>query len=148
LLTDLIEANPRDANSHFWFGYITYILFDNKETAKMHLQMAKTIEPKLFYSDLVLAGLSGNQQDEIAYLESVLEEKPNLYRGLEQLSDVLIQLGQYDNAKSRLRILLNSSPYHEKDYGLMNSYINDVLTGESHQWEFKRRAEMTINTLP
>jgi len=148
LFTSLIEANPTDANCHFWLGYSTYILFNDKETAKSHIFKAKIIDPKFFYCDLVLAGFSETPRDKrLEYLENVLEQEPNLYSGLIEVSEALIELGQIERAKRRLTTLLNSPPYIEKTYGIMNDYINEVLTGAYYENNLKHKAEMLINSL-
>ena len=147
VLTSLVETNPENANTHFWLGYITYILFGQLGIAKSHLNRAKEIEPKLFYADLVLAGLSENEDERLNLLETVIRGFPNLYRGLIDVARILIKVNQRDRAKIVLDKLLNSPPYVEKNYGVMNEYMNDVFTGATHQESIRKEAESEIELL-
>lgn len=147
LFISLTELNPLDANSHFWLGYITDIFFNNKESARSHLLEVKLIAPKFFYADLALAGLVENHPDNLEYLEAVLQQKPNLYRALLQMSELLIKAHQYDNARRTLNALLNSDPYLETEFGVMNKYMNDVFTCATHQEDFQNKCEAMLKDL-
>jgi hypothetical protein len=115
--------------------------------ATSHLLKSKAIAPKFFYADLVLAGLLENHADRLEYLEGVLKQKPNLYRALVEMSELFIEAHRYDSARSTLNMLLNSNPYIENDFGVMNNYMNDVFTGAEHQEDFQYKAEAMLKDL-
>jgi tetratricopeptide (TPR) repeat protein len=147
LFTSLVETNPKNGNSYFWLGYVTYILFGQTEIARNHLNKAKEIEPNLFYANLVLAGFPLNAKERLNLLETVIEQKPNLFRALLDEAMILIKLDQYDKAKHVLNRLLNLEPYVEKHYGIMNAYMNDVFTGANHYETLRKQAEAEIKLL-
>lgn len=147
LFTNLVEAYPPNANNYFWLGYTTYILFGQIEVAQNHLNKAKEIESTHFYSNLVLAGFSVNDNEKLLLLENILERTPFLYRGLMEKAEVFIRLGQVDNARTTLFLLIASDPYVEQNYGILNDYMNEVFTGANHSKSTQIQAKAMIRTL-
>jgi tetratricopeptide (TPR) repeat protein len=144
LLNDLIILNPYDANRLFWFGYVEGILFNRIQKGIPYLLKAIAIQPELSYAHLVLAGYTDIPGEKLRLLEAVVQQHPTLLRALIEMAEILMILRQNDQAKSILEFILKTSPYIETEYGIMNNYINDVLTGAT-RWKSIRDEALSKN---
>lgn len=143
---DLVSQYPTNVNALFWLGYLYHILYNDAGTAKKKLQEALALDPDHPYANLVLAGLL-NPDDSYKLLHRALKSQPRNFRVLRQMINMLIETNQRNDAEKTLKIMLTEEPYVELQYGIMNEYINDVLTGASHRDSWQEEARDHLRQL-
>jgi len=131
IFESLIEKYPDDINAHFWLGYIYNVILNDIENAKNELRIALKLSPVHPYANLVLAGLVEDAEG-VELLRKVLTIQSANFRAIRQLADLLLQRHQKVLSRRTSESMLTNAPYIEQDYGIMNRYINDVLTGATH----------------
>jgi len=94
---------------------------------------------------MILSGYEKSKEE--MYLRGVLSQQAFNFRALSQLSNLLENQRQIVEAKALLRIILNEKAYTEIGYGIMNQYINDVLTHSVKEQEIKERAKKRLQQL-
>jgi thioredoxin-like negative regulator of GroEL len=104
------------------------------------------LNPNHAYANLVLAS-QPNYQQSAKLLRQVLKQQPNNFRALRQLADVLLASEQKAEAKELLKRILTNEAYIEQQYGIMNEYINDVLTQATQQQELREEAKAQLQHL-
>jgi tetratricopeptide (TPR) repeat protein len=137
----LVSDYPLDINSHFWLGYIFNIVTGDIEDAKNELKTSLSLDKYHPYANIVMSGLIGVPES-IDLLRMALEVQPTNFRVLRQLANMLLQVGQDTEALKYFDVVLNSPAYIEENYGIMNRYINDVLTSATHEQLW--RAEIKV----
>jgi tetratricopeptide (TPR) repeat protein len=137
----LVSDYPLDINSHFWLGYIFNIVTGDIEDAKNELKTSLSLDKYHPYANIVMSGLIGVPES-IDLLRIALEVQPTNFRVLRQLANMLLQVGQDTEALKYFDVVLNSPAYIEENYGIMNRYINDVLTSATHEQLW--RAEIKV----
>lgn len=144
----LVAKNPTDANAHFWLAYVYCIICirDNIENSIQELRKVLALNPNHAYANLVLAG-QPNYKQSAELLRQVLKQQPNNFRALRQLADVLLASKQKAEAKQLLEKMLTNEAYVEHQYGIMNEYINGVLTQATQQQELREEAKVQLEQL-
>jgi len=66
---------------------------------------------------------------------------------LRQLANVLLASKQKAQVKELLERILTNEAYVEQQYGIMNEYINDVLTQATQQQELREEAKAQLQQL-
>lgn len=142
----LVAKNPADANAHFWLAYVYWIILCDAKNCIQELKKVLALNPNHAYANLVLAGQSDYKQS-AELLRRVLKQQPNNFRALRQLADVLLALKQKTEAKELLEKMLTNEAYVEQHYGIMNEYINGVLTCATQQQELREEAKAQLEQL-
>jgi len=141
----LVANNPENANAHFWLGYIYLIVLNNPNDFTLELNEVLRLDPNHSYANLVLAGHPDCENAEKhKFLSKVLNQQPNNLRALSQMANLLFTTNQKGNAKKLLNTILMNEAYVEEDYGIMNQYINDVLTCATHQQDLRKEAKLKL----
>lgn len=104
------------------------------------------LNPNHAYANLVLADQPDYEQS-AKLLRRVLKQQPNNFRALRQLADVLLASEQKAQAKELLDKILSHEAYVEQQYGIMNDYINGVLTCATQQQELREEAKTQLEQL-
>lgn len=146
IFEDLVHKYPLDTNSNFWLGYIYDIVCHDATESTKRLQEALRLEPGHPYANLVLAGIVSTRES-YALLERALERQPNNIRALRQLSVAYLAINDVARVKNLLTRIISVEPYIENTYGIMNTYINDVLTGATHKEKWRTGALETLETM-
>ncbi|MCP2728752.1 tetratricopeptide repeat protein [Limnofasciculus baicalensis] len=142
----LVIQYPEDANAHFWLGYIYCIVFNDIDNARQQLREVLKINLNHPYANLVLASIP-DTEDSAELLRRVLQQQPTNFRALRQMADLLLVSKQKSEALQLLRIILTHEAYIEQNYGIMNLYINEVLTGATNQQTFREGVEANLAQL-
>jgi tetratricopeptide (TPR) repeat protein len=137
---------PEDANAHFWLGYIDLIVLNDIDNARQQLREVLNLNLNHPYANLVLASMP-NIENSPELLRRVLQQQPTNFRALRQMADFLLVSKQKSEALSFLRMILTQEAYIEQNYGIMNLYINDVLTGATNQQAFRECAKLKLEQL-
>ena len=143
---ELASRCPKDSNAWFWLGYLEDVLF-GETSAGERLQTALALAPDHPYAALVLAGISPTPESSIRLLQTVIRVQGNNARAVRELTRVWIGRGEVAQAVHGLQMLASEPPFIEHGYGIMNVYMNDVLTGAIHHPEWKAEAERTLGAL-
>lgn len=144
--TSLVNEYPLDDNAHFWLGYILDIVRNDPEKPRQEYRATFELNPRHAYAKLTLAGIVDRDQG-IRLLREVLEEQPTNFRALRQLADTLIAANRHQEAVGVLEVLLRHNAYVEEGYGIMNQYMNGVLTGASHEQRLQEEARAMIRDI-
>ena len=138
----LVVTFPADENAWFWLGYLNDIVLDNQEHARTQLREALKLDTNHPYANLVLAGIV-DPLESIKLLRRTLTRQPANFRALHQLADILSSINKEEQAEI-LMLMLQEEVYVEKDYGIMNSYMNDVFIGVMRvdAWRAAARAQL------
>lgn len=142
----LVAKNPADANARFWLAYVCWIVLDDIENSIQELRKVLALNPNHTYANLVLAGQPDYKQS-AELLRQVLKQQPNNFRALRQLADILLTSEQRAQAKELLEKMLSHEAYVEQHYGIMNEYINGVLTCATQQQELREEAKTQLEQL-
>ena len=137
----LASDHSLDINSHFWLGYIFDIVLGDIDNAINELKTCLLLDKYHPYANIVMSGLVGIPEN-INLLRVALEVQPTNFRILRQLANMLLQVDQTTEALKLFDVILNSPAYVEENYGIMNRYINDVLTSATHEQLW--RAEIKV----
>lgn len=142
----LVAKDPSDTNAHFWLGYIYLIVLNDVDNFRSELRKVLALNPDHAYANLVLASQPDYEQS-AELLRQVLKQQPNNSRALRQLADVLLTAEQKTEAKELLEKMLTHEAYVEQHYGIMNEYINGVLTCATQQQELRKEAKAQLEQL-
>jgi tetratricopeptide (TPR) repeat protein len=142
----LVAKNPANANARFWLAYVYWIVWDDIENSIQELRKVLALNPNHAYANLVLAGQPDYKQS-VELLRKVLKQQPNNFRVLRQLANVLLASKQKAQVKELLERILTNEAYVEQQYGIMNEYINDVLTQATQQQELREEAKAQLQQL-
>lgn len=110
------------------------------------LRKVLALNPNHAYANLVLADQPDYEQS-AKLLRRVLEQQPNNFRALRQLANVLLASEQKAEAKELLERMLTNEAYVEQQYGIMNEYVNEVLTQATQQQELREEAKAQLERL-
>lgn len=147
----LVAEDPKDANALFWLSYIYNIVFSEDEKAKYGLEQVLALEPNHPYANIALGGLTIPDAEHsaavITCLQHVLQQQPTNFRALRQLADVFVQTNRKAEAQNLFQRMLSYPAYVEHDYGIMNHYINGVLTGATHEEAWRYEAQLALELL-
>jgi tetratricopeptide (TPR) repeat protein len=147
----LVAEDPKDANALFWLSYIYNIVLFENEKAKYGLEQVLALEPNHPYANIALAGLTTPEAEHaeaaIKCLQNVLQQQPTNFRALRQLAGVFAQTSRTAEAQDLLQRILHYPAYVEHNYGIMNQYINDVLTGATHEQVWRHEAQLALELL-
>jgi tetratricopeptide (TPR) repeat protein len=144
---ELAGRDPHDANAWFWLGYLDAILFDDASRAAERLQRALALHPAHPYAALVLAGISQTAEAGIDLLQTVIHGQGSNARAVRELARLHLERGEVTLAVEAMRKLVSEPAYIEKGFGIMNGYINDVLTGARHLAEWRAEARRSLLSL-
>lgn len=129
----LVEKDAQNEDALFWLAYLSYIIHHDTEGSKSKLHQLLRLNPAHSYANLVMAGFSDTpDQEKLSYLYGVLKQQPNNLRAAKQSIEILLRYGKVDEARLLWRDLNGNEPYTETNYGIMNEYINGVLTAALH----------------
>ena len=142
----LVAKNPTDANARFWLGYISSIVLDDVDNSRQELTKVLELNPNHVYANLVLASYPDYEQS-VELLRRALKQQPNNFRALRQLANILLASQQKAEAKELLRRMLTNEAYIDLKYGIMNEYINGVLTCATQQQELREEAKAQLEQL-
>ncbi len=142
----LVAKYPEDANAHFWLGYIYNIILNDIVSAQKEMEKCLQLSEDFPYACVVLSGLVGDV-DSIILLKRGLKRQPNNFRMLRQLAGILMREGRRSEAKEVLSIILDHRAYVETNYGIMNNYINDVLTAANHEITWRTECQSIFDAL-
>jgi tetratricopeptide (TPR) repeat protein len=147
----LVAEDPTDANALFWLSYIYNIVLFENEKAKDGLEQVLALEPNHPYANIALSGLTRLEIEQsaavIKCLQHVLRQQPTNFRVLRQLADIFVQTNRKAEAQNLFQRMLSYPAYVEHDYGIMNKYINDVLTGATHEQVWRHEAQLSLKLL-
>jgi len=144
--TSLTSKYSSDDNARFWLAYIFDVIFSDLERARQELHDCLQLNPNHSYAKLVLAGIVDQEQGK-GLLRKVLQEQPTNFRALRQLADALIAPNQGKEARRILDVMLHNKAYVEQAYGIMNRYMNDVLTNATHEHSLQEEARTLLRQL-
>lgn len=141
---DLAQRMPEDADAQFWLGYVRSIVENDSAGAELALWAATRLDPHHAYAHLAMAGLKAGR-DAVSELKQTVSVQPGNLRAWRALAQQFEQLGERGAANQAWGELLRAAPQIETRYGIMNTYVNDVLTGASHaeKWRELARAKLT-----
>jgi tetratricopeptide (TPR) repeat protein len=139
----LVARNSDDANARFWLGYLYEIVLCDSQNALKHLREVLAKDADHPYANLVISGLCDSGES-VTLLKRALTQQPTNFRVLRQLSDVLIASSNLEEGREVLRQIIEKKPYLERSYGIMNRYINDVLTGATHEVAWREQARTRL----
>lgn len=142
----LVANNAVDVNAHFWLGWIYMIVLNDSESAQRELREALALDPNHPYANLALASRL-NAAEGAELLRRTLKQQPTNFRALRDLADVFLTVSKKTEARSLLKLMLTYEAYIERSYGIMNQYINDVLTGATHEQSWREEARSQLNQL-
>jgi tetratricopeptide (TPR) repeat protein len=142
----LVEEEPTNVNAHFWLGYLYAIVLQDFENAVRELRQALALDPNHAYANLVLSAYVVEERGTL--LRKALEQQPNNLRALLQFAELLVTETQYESARELLNELIRADVYVEKDLGIINTYVNDVLTGSSRQLMLREEAVLKLKQIP
>jgi tetratricopeptide (TPR) repeat protein len=128
----LVQEDATDVNALFWLGYLNNIVLNDLEQASYWVQQALSLDEYHPYANLTLAGLTLNNNLNETLLRRVIAVQPRNIRVIVQLCKYLVAENKLDEAKIIYQLLLSNPPYYEENYGVLNDYINEVLTSASH----------------
>jgi tetratricopeptide (TPR) repeat protein len=135
----LAEEYPHDDNIHFWLGYIYHITLHDSDKAQLELRKTLELNPRHPYANLVLAGLVESDRS-VALLQMTLQVQPYNFRAMHQLALLYMSNDKLHEAESLLKSMIDNRAYIEQGYGIMNLYINEVLTGAANEKGLQREA--------
>jgi tetratricopeptide (TPR) repeat protein len=137
---ELVAWRPHDPNARFWKSYVELIAREAYDSGREELQALARMAPDHPYAFVVLGGIPGEASEVIRYLEASLRIVPNNFRALRELGKHLDRSGRRDEARRVFSTLIESEPFIETRYGVMNSYMNGVLNGAAHADAWKGEA--------
>lgn len=143
-LGELVARYPNDHNGHFWKAYVDLILLDAREAARNELYALSRVAPYHAYVSLVLGGMPEEASKAVGHLEASLRIVPNNFRAMRDLGYVLNRQDRRGEARLVFEALLLAHPFVETSYGVMNPYMNEVLTGAGHAAAWKAEARHYI----
>lgn len=146
IFQSLVIKYPDDANAHFWLGYIYCIVFNDLDNAKQQLREVLKLNLNHPYANLVLASIP-HTEDSAELLRRVLQQQPTNFRALRLMADLLLVSKQKSEALQLLCIILTQEAYIEQNYGIMNQYINEVLTGATNQQACREGVKVKLEQL-
>jgi hypothetical protein len=139
----LAEEYPHDDNIHFWLGYIYKITLHDSGHAQVELEKTLELNSGHPYANLALAGLI--EDDRSAYLiQLTLRVQPYNFRAMHQLALLYMSNEKMREAESLLRSMIDNRAYIEQGYGIMNTYINGVLTGSAREKALQEEAHKLL----
>jgi tetratricopeptide (TPR) repeat protein len=138
LLNRYLHAIPEDRDARFLAIYWRLLNRGGSDSVSCLAEFLAE-SPEHPYANLVLAA-NGPSEGARSHLERVLAMQPNNLRALLQLALVEEQAGQWEEARQLLLRTLVVTPYVEDTWGLLNSYVNAVLTGAEVAGELRARA--------
>ncbi len=124
----LVAKRPSDINARFWLGYISEIHFDSRDFCIDCMKSVLEHNPAHAYARLILSSYV-DIGERIRLLENVIRLQKTNIRAYGELISARIENGERAEAKRMLEIVPTLIPFVERDYGIMNTYINDVITG-------------------
>lgn len=136
---ELIQRLPLDADAHFWRGYVKCIHGRDDDQAKKALHRALELDRNHAYAQLALSAYDSGLP-RIKLLERLLNSQPGNLRALESLASTLRDTGDRGGSRLAYQRIIDIEPYVELRYGIMNKYINGVLTGSYWAERYKREA--------
>jgi cytochrome c-type biogenesis protein CcmH/NrfG len=125
-----VQHAPADSDAHFWLGYVKLLVHHDTAAGREELARALALDGTHPYANLVLAGIQGGASA-IPLLRQVLIRQPGNHRALRELAQNLAESGYTSESQAMSERLRNHHPYVEHGYGIMNGYINEVLTEAS-----------------
>ncbi len=143
IFRELAQRSEESADAHFWLGYVRAIVESHRAAADESLTRALRLEPMHAYAHLVRAGLN-QDSGAIHDLRLALDVQPGNLRAWRSLAQTLAQVGDRDGSRRSLERLVNAEPYIETQYGIMNTYMNEVLTGSAHAENWKQEARLQL----
>lgn len=143
IFREIAERSLEDADAHFWLGYVRTIIESDHAGAEDSLSAALRVDPSHPYAHLVLSGIKQGA-DAVQELRCTLASQPGNLRAWRALAQELTRTGDYDGGRRALQQLVAAEPYVETRYGIMNAYVNEVLTGSAHASVWKREAEAQL----
>ncbi len=143
---ELARRRPTDVNAWFWLGYLDDVLFC-APSAGERLRSALALAPEHPYASLALAGMNSAAESGIPLLQTVVRVQGNNVRATRELARLWMEQGDAARAERALRMLVSQPPFVERGYGIINGYMNGVLTGATHHPEWKDEAERTLASL-
>ncbi|AFZ24215.1 hypothetical protein Cylst_1969 [Cylindrospermum stagnale PCC 7417] len=145
IFQSLVTKYPDNINAHFWLGYIYSVVLNDLDKSILEFKKVLLLNPNHPYTNLVLAGYPDYENSEKQkFLSKALKQQPTNLRVLNEMSNLLFAVNQKPDAKKFLENILNYEGYVERDYGIMNQYINDVLTCATHQQNIRQEAKLKL----
>jgi tetratricopeptide (TPR) repeat protein len=144
-LESFLMDYPRSANAHFWLGYLNLIIRLDEARAREELYKCLAIDPTHAYAHIALAGgLVKASYEALRHLDRALEFQPCNYRALEEKADLLLSQGDTVAASDIFQVLLNCAPFVERNYGIMNDYLNGVFTAALRAEQIRERCQRKL----
>ena len=134
-------------NAHFWNGYIRIIVNFFYERGVEELRAALALDPDHPYANWIMEGRVDQFEWKENHLQRVLKRQPNNFRALLRLADLMLSVGRITEARHALEKITTEEPYIERDYGIMNKYINGVLTGAIWKQRLREEARTKLEQL-
>jgi tetratricopeptide (TPR) repeat protein len=144
LFARLAEVQPDDASSLFWHGYLLLMVRHDERAASNRLREVLRLDPDHAYASLVLAGIAG-AGDRLPLLRDVLRTQPGNVRALRELAIELERAGDAEGSRRAWSRLVSTDPLVETRLGIMNHYVNDVLTGSTRAMELRAEADARLS---
>jgi tetratricopeptide (TPR) repeat protein len=139
IFESLVTEDSANVNARFWQAYVDLILFDDQDTARLRLDEIRKLDSNHAYTSLVLAGLhDGEEASEC--IQATLRVQPDNFRALLQAFEYWTGLGNRKEATEAAVRIVDHDPYVETAYGIINPYMNEVLTGA--EWAHQTKQKM------
>ncbi len=141
----MVTEDKTDVNARFWLGYL-YSLFPYREDkAQNELHQVLKLDRNHAYAYEVLASFDNEDPDlNVILLRRVLELQPTNYQALNALADRFLGMGRRSEAYQLLKVILEQPAYTEQNYGIMNRYLNESLTGAKNQLAIRGKAQVKL----
>jgi lipopolysaccharide biosynthesis regulator YciM len=119
------------------------------EDARREFEHCLAIKPDHAYAHMALSGLSGDDRTEVkaTHLKEVLKVQPNNARAQKEMAEIHLRAGEFEDAARLLKAVIENEPYLEDGCGIMNEYVNGVLTGALSSF-VKDEARELLSRLP
>jgi tetratricopeptide (TPR) repeat protein len=140
---EISQRLPGDVTARTWHAYIRAILLDQQEAAAGELRTLLGQAPGHPYALIVLAGLE-NEVTAIPLLRAALHAQPNNVRALRELARIEFDQGRAASGSEALQTIVQAVPFRESRYGIMNLYINELLTQAEHADRLKAEASTLL----
>jgi hypothetical protein len=145
-LVSYLEANEGDVDARFWLAYWSLLARGWSEAPDLALVHLLEQQPQHAYANLILAAY---RTDLAAcfYLARALRGQPGNLRALLALARHEAGAGHKAEAVRRLRELTRTEPFEERGWGILNEYVNGVLTGSLSRERILQNAKETLEEL-
>ncbi|MCD8133990.1 MAG: tetratricopeptide repeat protein [Clostridiales bacterium] len=136
-LTILLSTDPSDAEEYYYLGDVYYLTGDY-ENAKTNLLQAQELG---YDKALLLLGriyaAEGDDEGAKAAFESYMEMYPDDAEALNELGEIALEAGEYENAVTYLEAALEAS-----DAGANEAVLKNLIIAYEYTYDFQSACDM------